>query len=172
MTDLVILVDEHDQEIGTMEKMKAHQEGILHRAFSILLFNSQGDLLLQKRSANKYHSAGLWTNTCCSHPKPNEQIQMAATRRLHEEMGIGSILKFAFKLKYKTTLDNDLIENEVDHVYIGLFDGEPAINSKEVADWKFVSLQTARNEISISPESFTYWFKLIINHPEFGRFTI
>jgi len=125
MTDHVILVDESDHELGSMEKMEAHRKGVLHRAFSVLLFNSKGEVLLQKRSASKYHSAGLWTNTCCSHPKPAENIDIAVRRRLQEEMGIDSNPEFAYKFIYKTTLDNNLTEHELDYVFIGTFDGEP-----------------------------------------------
>lgn len=164
--DLVILVDEHDRELGFMEKMEAHQKGVLHRAFSVLLFNSKGELLLQKRSATKYHSAGLWTNTCCSHPKPNEKIEEAVSRRLQEEMGISLMPEFAYKFLYKTTLDNNLIEHELDHVFVGVYDGNPQINSNEVEDCKFVALSELRQEIALHPDAYTHWFKLIIAHPE------
>src|SRR5688572_12077294 len=111
----VILVDENDKEIGTLEKIEAHRKGLLHRAFSVLLFNSKGELLLQKRSSKKYHSAGLWTNTCCSHPKPGESVKEAASRRLQEEMGVNSNPEFAYSFIYKTELENGLIEHEFDH---------------------------------------------------------
>jgi isopentenyl-diphosphate delta-isomerase len=162
----VILVDENDRETGTMEKMEAHQKGVLHRAFSILLFNSKGEILLQKRSLKKYHSGGLWTNTCCSHPLPGEGIEKAARRKLNQEMGIDLHPEFAFKFIYKTSLDHQLIEHEYDHVFTGHFDGEPEINPEEVADWKFMSVAGIRNEINQTPEHFTYWFKLIVNRPE------
>src|SRR5689334_14921661 len=126
--EYVILVDASDNELGTMDKMEAHRKGVLHRAFSILLFNSKGEILLQKRSSLKYHSAGLWTNTCCSHPKPNEPMTTAAQRRLSEEMGINASLEFLYKFQYQVQLDNGLIEHELDHVYIGLFNDEPIIN--------------------------------------------
>ena len=166
MTDHVILVDESDQELGFMEKMEAHRKGVLHRAFSVLLFNSKGEVLLQKRSAFKYHSARLWTNTCCSHPKPAENIDVAVRRRLQEEMGIDSKPEFAYKFIYKTALDNNLTEHELDYVFIGTFDGKPVINSHEVDDWKFVSLDAARQHINLHPELYTHWFKLIITHPQ------
>lgn len=166
MTDHVILVDERDQELGSMEKMEAHRKGVLHRAFSVLLFNSKGEVLLQKRSASKYHSAGLWTNTCCSHPKPNENIDIAVRRRLQEEMGIDSNPEFAYKFIYKTALDNNLTEHELDYVFIGTFDGKPVINSHEVEDWKFVSLDAARQHIKLHSDLYTHWFKLIIAHPQ------
>src|SRR5688572_18081340 len=122
--DQVVLVDSSDKEVGVMDKMEAHRKGVLHRAFSVLLFNSKGEILLQKRSAVKYHSAGLWTNTCCSHPKPNESIDTAIRRRLIEEMGIDIQSEFAYKFEYRAAFDNGLIEHELDHVYIGLFNGE------------------------------------------------
>ena len=164
--DKVVLVDEQDNELGSMEKMEAHQKGVLHRAFSVLLFNSKREVLLQKRSSNKYHSAGLWTNTCCSHPKPNERIDVAVRRRLKEEMGIDIQPEYAYKFLYKATLDNDLIEHELDHVYLGLFDGNPVINSSEVENWKFISLLEIKEDIRQNPEAYTYWFRLIVNHPE------
>jgi isopentenyl-diphosphate delta-isomerase len=162
----VVLVDEQDNELGSMEKMEAHRKGVLHRAFSVLLFNSKGEVLLQKRSSNKYHSAGLWTNTCCSHPKPTESIEVAVRRRLKEEMGIDIQPEFAYKFLYKVALENDLIEHELDHVYIGIFDNEPIINSNEVENWRFASLGKIKEEIHQNPEAYTYWFRLIVNHPE------
>jgi isopentenyl-diphosphate Delta-isomerase len=164
----VILVDETDRETGTMEKMEAHRKGVLHRAFSILLFNSRGELLLQKRSSLKYHSGGLWTNTCCSHPQPGEDIIQAANRKLKQEMGIDLYTEFAFKFIYKTSLDHQLIEHEYDYVLIGQFDGQPVINPDEVEDWKFIDMASVKREIENSPEIYTYWFKVILNHPEFS----
>ncbi len=164
----VILVDEADNETGTMEKMEAHRKGVLHRAFSILLFNSKGELLLQKRSSKKYHSGGLWTNTCCSHPNPGESIAKAANRKLKQEMGIDLYPEFAFKFIYKTSLDHQLMEHEYDYVLIGQFDGQPIINPEEVEDWKFVDIVSVKKELEANPESYTYWFKVIINHPEFN----
>jgi isopentenyl-diphosphate delta-isomerase len=123
LTTEVILVDSEDNPIGTMEKMEAHEKGLLHRAFSVLIFNSKGQMLLQKRARSKYHSGGLWTNTCCSHPAPNESVAEAAKRRLKEEMGIDAEPKFAYKFIYKTPLDQNLVEHEVDHVFTATFDG-------------------------------------------------
>lgn len=162
----VILVDEHDNELGSMEKTEAHRKGVLHRAFSVLLFNSKGELLLQKRSANKYHSAGLWTNTCCSHPKPNESIEHAVRRRLMEEMGIDTQPKYAYKFIYKANLDNNLIEHELDYVYTGLCDYQPNINVQEVESWKFASLHYVKEHMQNNPEVYTYWFRLIIMHEQ------
>jgi len=161
----IILVDEHDNAIGTMEKMEAHRRGILHRAFSVVLFNSSGELLLQRRADNKYHSGGLWTNTCCSHPLPNESINDAAQRRLKYEMGIDLKPEFAFKFIYKTSLDKSLIEHELDYVFIGTFDGKPAINTDEVSDWKFMSVSELKNDIKLYPENYTVWFRVMVDHP-------
>jgi isopentenyl-diphosphate delta-isomerase len=166
MTEKVILVDEGDNAIGTMEKMEAHRKGMLHRAFSVILFNADGEMLLQRRAAKKYHSGGLWTNTCCSHPLPNESTRDASRRRLMEEMGINLQPTFAFKFIYKTDLDHDLVEHEYDHVYIGAFDGIPVINKTEVDEWKFMNLHSLRMDIIKYPGAYTEWFKLILNNPE------
>lgn len=162
----VILVDEKDNVVGEMEKMEAHQKGILHRAFSILIFNSKGELLLQKRSVKKYHSGGLWTNACCSHPTTDEPIHDATRKRLQHEMGIELQPEFAYKFIYKTKLDRNLIEYELDYVFIGVFDGTPTINQDEVEDWKFMSISSIRQDITKKPELYSAWFKLIIDHPE------
>ena len=162
----VILVDENDNAIGTMEKLEAHKKGLLHRAFSILVFNSKGQLLLQRRSTKKYHSGGLWTNTCCSHPRPNEDIRTAVRRKLQQEMGIDVTPQFSHKFIYKVDLENNLTEHEYDYVYVGRYDGEPHINEDEVAEWRFEDLEHVRADIEKSPGDFTYWFKLIINQPE------
>jgi isopentenyl-diphosphate delta-isomerase len=160
----VLLVDENDQEIGIMEKMQAHREGLLHRAFSVLIFNSKNELLLQKRAVKKYHSGGLWTNTCCSHPRPEEQIVTAANRRLKEEMGIQAELNPLFHFIYKTELDNDMIEHELDHVLIGISDSLPNLNPEEAEDYRFISLAELNKEIKAFPDNFTVWFKIIIQH--------
>lgn len=160
--EYVILVDEHDNELGTYEKLDAHKLGLLHRAFSVLLFNDKGELLLQKRSSGKYHSAGLWTNTCCSHPRPGESIKEAARRRLREEMGIHASPSPVYSFIYKTELENGLIEHELDHVLIGMYNGTPDINRHEVDAWKFESLDTLKSDIQSNPEHYTFWFKEII----------
>jgi isopentenyl-diphosphate delta-isomerase len=165
----VILVDELDHEIGVMEKLEAHQKGVLHRAFSIFLFNSKGQLLLQKRAKNKYHSAGLWTNACCSHPLPNESVTDAAYRKLKQEMGIELQTSYVYKFIYKITLENNLVEHEYDYVLKGIYDGEPSINKEEAEDWKYVDLKELQNDIQKNPEAYTHWFKLILNHNEFTR---
>lgn len=163
----VVLVNDHDEETGVMEKMEAHRTGSLHRAFSVLLFNSRGEMLLQKRAQTKYHSSGLWTNTCCSHPRPGESLEEAARRKLRQEMGIEANPRFAFKFQYKAPLDNQLIEHEIDHVFIGQFDGEPMLNEHEAEDWKFVDLHSLKQQIHSDPQQFTPWFRLILDHPHF-----
>lgn len=160
----VILVDKDDNAVGIMEKMEAHQKGLLHRAFSILIFNAKGEMLLQKRSKKKYHSGGLWTNACCSHPYPAEAMEDAVHRKLIQEMGIDVTPRFAYTFIYKTNLDKNLIEHELDHVFIGNFNGTPTINKDEVEDWKFIDLKSLRNDIAQNPEDYTYWFKLILEH--------
>ena len=147
-----------------MEKMEAHRKGALHRAFSVLVFNSRGEILVQKRAQAKYHSAGLWTNACCSHPRPNESIQQACARRLLEEMGINAHPEFAYKFVYKITLADGLIEHEVDHVFRATYDGAPIVNPEEVEDWKFVGLVELKNDVATHPENYTYWFRLILEH--------
>ena len=159
----VILVDSHDKEIGVMEKMKAHQEGALHRAFSVLLFNSNGELLLQKRASTKYHSGGLWSNTCCSHPKPNEDNLDAVRRRLKEEIGITADPSFLYNFIYKYQFDNKLIEHELDHVYIGETDSDPIINPNEVEEWKWISWENLIKDIHTNEGKYSFWFKRIIH---------
>lgn len=161
--DEVILVDEFDNSIGTMEKMEAHRRGMLHRAFSIVVFNSKGELLLQKRALTKYHSGGLWTNTCCSHPTPAEPIMTSVQRRLRYEMGVDALPSFAFKFTYRAALDHGLTEYELDHVFTATFDGEPQVNPEEVADWKYVELGALRDDMSRSPERYTAWLKYIVD---------
>jgi isopentenyl-diphosphate Delta-isomerase len=160
----VILVNEFDEEIGISEKYLAHREGKLHRAISVFVVNSHGDLLLQRRALSKYHSGGLWTNTCCSHPRPDEHVSQAAKRRLKEEMGIENCdLKFLFSFNYKAELDNDFIENELDHVFLGYSDSMPSPDNNEVCDWKYISLENIEKDIRINPSQYTYWFKLIFD---------
>lgn len=158
----VILVNEEDQPIGQMEKMEAHQKGLLHRAFSVLIFNSSEQVLLQKRASSKYHSGGLWTNTCCSHPRPGESVLDAANRRLMEEMGMTADLTERFHFIYKTDLDNDLVEHELDHVLVGQSDDLPKLNSDEAEDFKYIDLETLKEELKSSPENYTVWFKIIM----------
>lgn len=153
----VIIVDENDQEIGKEEKMKAHQTGNLHRAFSIFVLNSNNELLIQKRAAIKYHSGNLWTNTCCSHPSPGDNIEESIHVRLQEEMGFDCELKFLFKFIYKAEFSNGLIEHELDYVYLGKYNSDPDPNPTEVGDWKWVNLEVLREEIYQNPEKYTYW---------------
>ena len=159
MATKIILVDRKDKEIGAGFKMKVHKEGKLHRAFSIFIFNSKGDLLLQKRSRKKYHSGGLWTNTCCSHPNLGETILSASHRRIKEEMGFDCDLKEIFSFIYKAKLNKGLVENEFDHVLVGKFDGNPKINKKEVSDYKWASLKFLVSDIKQHPDDYSYWLK-------------
>jgi len=159
MIDKVILVDHSDAQIGTMPKLEAHEKGLLHRAFSIFLFNSTGEMLMQQRALDKYHSAGLWSNTCCSHPLPNESTDDATRRRLKEEMGLECAMNAAFSFTYKAFFDNGLIEHEFDHVYFGITDECPIINTKEVNDWKYMSIPALLEDIHTKPELYTEWLK-------------
>ena len=157
---LVILVDKNDKAIGTEEKIKAHQDNKLHRAFSILITNSQGKILLQKRAENKYHSGSLWTNTCCSHPRPGEETETAAHRRLQEEMGFDCPLKEIFSFVYQVNFEKDnLSEHEFDHVFIGTYDKKPKPNPEEVEDFKWISPEELIADIKQNPESYSFWFK-------------
>ena len=159
--EFVVLVNEKDQEIGIIEKIEAHKNALLHRAFSVFVFNTNRELLLQQRALDKYHSGGLWTNTCCSHPRPNEQTKDAAHRRLHEEMGFDCSLEYGYNFTYKALLDNNLTEHEVDHVFWGISDEAPKINPEEVASYRYISLHALEAEIQNAPEQFTEWFKII-----------
>ncbi|MES2587452.1 MAG: isopentenyl-diphosphate Delta-isomerase [Bacteroidota bacterium] len=158
----LILVDENDHELGFMPKLEVHQKGLLHRAFSILIFNSKGEFLIQKRADGKYHSSNLWTNTCCSHPRKGEIIIDAAHRRLKEEMGFDCELNFAYKFIYKTDFENELVEHEFDHVFLGEFNENPLPNPSEVSDFKWIRLSDLRNDMQKSPEKYTFWFKKIL----------
>ncbi|MEJ1237861.1 isopentenyl-diphosphate Delta-isomerase [Chryseolinea sp. T2] len=158
----VILVDENDVAVGAMEKMEAHRRGVLHRAFSVLVFNTKGELLIQKRAQGKYHSGGLWTNTCCSHPGPSEDIIESARRRTKYEMGVDVEPVFAFKFIYQASLDHGLIEHELDHVFTATFDGTPHVNPDEVEDWKYVDLKLLRDDVKDNPERYTVWFGKIL----------
>jgi len=154
----VILVDENDKEIGTEFKIKTHREGKLHRAFSIFVFNSKGQLLLQKRSPKKYHSGGLWSNTCCSHPRPGEKTLAAAHRRLKEEMGFDCDLKEVSTLRYKVEFENELTEYEFDHIFTGKFNGEIKINKGEVEEFKWIYPDDLIADIKKNPKKYTFWF--------------
>ena len=160
----VVLVDKSGNQIGLMPKLEAHQKGILHRAFSIFLFNSKNQILLQKRSLIKYHSAGLWTNTCCSHPRDGEDIIDAGKRRLYEEMGIKTELKKEFEFTYKEALGNGFTEHEFDHVLIGNFNGNPILNKDEVEDWKWMLLEEIEKDINENQEDYTVWFVIAFDY--------
>ena len=155
----VILVNESDQQIGIEEKLKAHQLGLLHRAFSIFIFNKKKELLLQQRARTKYHSPLLWTNTCCSHPMPGESTAQAAHRRLHEELGFDCNLKESFTFLYKTEFDNGLIEHEFDHVFIGYYDQQIVPNKQEIESVKWISLENLKDDIQKNPEKYSYWLR-------------
>jgi len=157
---MVILVDPHDRQIGVEEKLKAHREGKLHRAFSVFVFNENGEMLLQQRAARKYHSGGLWTNACCSHPRPGEAVEQAAARRLREEMGFACQLRKAFHFIYKAELDGGLIEHEFDHVFVGHYDGGVSPDANEVADYRWRHIHAVTNDLKQSLEKYTVWFKL------------
>ena len=158
--DEVILVNEQDIQTGTMEKMEAHRKGVLHRAFSVFIFNSKGEMLLQQRALNKYHSGGLWTNACCSHPKPNEEVADAAARRLQEEMGFTVPLEKIFDFTYRAEFDNGLTEHEFDHVFAGEYDGLIELDKHEVMDYCYRSLDEVKKSLNEHPHKFTQWFYL------------
>ena len=163
MEEQVILVNERDEKIGLMPKLEAHQKGILHRAFSIFVFNDNNEMMLQQRALNKYHSPGLWTNTCCSHQRDGETSLEAGKRRLEEEMGFITPLNETDSIIYKTPFDNGLTEHELDHILVGKFNGIPEINQVEVASWKWMALEQIQKDIQINPDDYTAWFKIIID---------
>lgn len=156
----VILVDENDVEIGVMEKMEAHEKALLHRAFSVFLFNTQGEMLLQKRALTKYHSGGLWTNACCSHPRPGESNQDAAHRRTFEELGIRPTLREVFSFTYKADFDNGLTEHEFDHVFLGTYEGPLQPDPQEVAECCYMHMVELRQLMEKDPAQFTVWFRI------------
>ncbi len=158
----VILVDQMDNEIGQMNKLEAHEKGLLHRAISVLIFNLKGEWLLQKRASTKYHSPSLWSNTACSHPSPNEVTKMAATRRLKEEMGLEIALEHAFEFTYEVAFSNGLTEHEFDHVFIGNSDLRPELNKTEADDYKYVSTEWLTQDLGENPEMYTEWFKILV----------
>ncbi len=162
--EYVILVDEKDKEVGTMEKLQAHREGKLHRAVSVIIFNAKKEMLLQKRATVKYHSANLWSNTCCSHPRPGESNLDAAKRRLYEEMGLRCELQEMFNLTYELKLEDGLTEHEYDHVFAGISNDVPLPDPMEVSDWKYVKTEEIRKQLDEHPERFSGWFHLIFGH--------
>jgi len=159
----IILVDKDDRQVGTGEKMAVHREGKLHRAFSIFVFNSKGELMLQRRAKSKYHSGGLWTNTVCSHPREGEGLEEAAHRRLKEEMGFDCPLEEAFSFIYRVAFKNGLTENELDHVFVGRYDGEPVPDPQEADGWKWIPLEELKKDIVKNPEKYTYWLRLALD---------
>lgn len=161
MEELVVLVDKNDKEIGVMPKMEAHEKAVLHRAFSVFVFNKKGELMLQQRAAHKYHSPLLWTNTCCSHQRNGESNINAGIRRLQEEMGFTTSLEEVFSFIYKAPFDNGLTEHELDHVMVGYFDDAPNINKDEVEAYKWMPLEDVKNDIDKNPSIYTEWFKII-----------
>ncbi|QXP74194.1 isopentenyl-diphosphate Delta-isomerase [Tenacibaculum sp. AHE15PA] len=161
MKEQVILVDEQDNQIGLMEKIEAHEKALLHRAFSVFVFNDKKELMLQQRAAEKYHSPLLWTNTCCSHQREGETNLAAGKRRLQEEMGFVCELKEVFSFIYKAPFDNGLTEHEFDHVMVGDFNGGPNINAEEVASYKWMTLEAVKKDIESNPKIYTAWFKII-----------
>lgn len=172
----MILVDNNDVQTGTMEKMEAHKRGLLHRAFSIFIFSSNGEFLLQQRAPRKYHNGDLWTNTCCSHPLPGEKVLDAAYRRLSEEMGFRTELSSAFNFLYKATFDNGLTEYEFDHVFTGVYDGEIKVDTTEVSDYCYKNLKDITYSMQTHPQKYTEWFKIalpqiiIFHKKRFGKF--
>lgn len=159
--DKVILIDNADHVIGTMDKLEAHQKGLLHRAVSVFIFNREGEWLLQQRALTKYHSPGLWSNTCCTHPQPDESDRQAANRCLKEEMGLDCALREISPLLYKAEFDNGLTEHEFDHVFVGVTDSLPVINPDEAHNWKYISYDKLQIEIWLNPGKYTAWFKKI-----------
>ncbi|QCX54031.1 isopentenyl-diphosphate Delta-isomerase [Elizabethkingia sp. JS20170427COW] len=163
MEENVVLVTPDDDELGLMGKLQAHQYGLLHRAFSVFLFNDEGKMLLQQRASCKYHSPNQWTNACCSHPREGETYQNAALRRLQEELGIHCDIEEKFHFIYKADVGNQLIEHELDHVFIGTYNGELNLNPEEVAAVRWISLEDLEKEVKEQPQHFTEWFKIILN---------
>ncbi|WP_241558577.1 isopentenyl-diphosphate Delta-isomerase [Paracnuella aquatica] len=156
----VLLVNEQDEPLGTMEKMAAHEQGLLHRAFSVFVFDGAGRMLLQQRAAQKYHGGGLWTNTCCSHPYPDEAVETAARRRLQEEMGFETPLEKIFAFTYRADVENGLVEHEYDHVFAGQYDGPMELNAEEVADSRYMEMEAIEDWIIAEPAAFTSWFRI------------
>ena len=159
----VILVNEQDEPIGSSEKMEAHENGSLHRAVSVFVFNSDGELLLQKRASEKYHGGGLWTNSCCTHPREGETSEACAIRRLQEELGFEAEVEEKFSFIYKAEVENGLVENEYDHVFVGMYDGKVNPNPEEVEDYTFVELDKVVKDAELHPEKYTIWFRIIID---------
>jgi isopentenyl-diphosphate delta-isomerase len=166
MGEQVILVDEHDRELGAVEKLQAHRDGALHRAFSVFVFDAAGRLLLQRRARAKYHSGGLWSNTACGHPRPGEATAAAARRRLREEMGFDCELREAFDFIYRAELAGGLVEHEFDHVFVGRFDGAPAPDATEVEGWRRATLEELREDLRLRPDDYSFWLGVALERRE------
>lgn len=160
--EFVILVDENDNELGSMEKIEAHEKAVLHRAFSIFIFNDKGQMMLQQRALSKYHSPGLWTNTCCSHPRPGETLEVATRRRIVEEMGFSCEMEEVLDFIYKAPFDHGLTEHELDHVFMGKYNNDPVINPGEVEAWKWIELSDLLRDVEENPDKYTVWFKIAL----------
>ncbi|HYN84470.1 MAG TPA: isopentenyl-diphosphate Delta-isomerase [Pyrinomonadaceae bacterium] len=165
----LILVDARDREVGTGEKLTVHRDGALHRAFSVFVFDAAGRLLMQKRAAAKYHSAGLWSNTACGHPRPGEATERAARRRLREEMGFECGLRAAFEFVYRAELEGELVEHEYDHVFVGKHAGDPAPDPSEVEEWRWVSMDELRRGLREEPGRYSYWLKAAVESEHWAR---
>lgn len=172
MIEEVILVNTSDEVIGTMPKLEAHLQGKLHRAFSIFIFTSSGQLLLQQRAFDKYHSPGEWTNTCCSHPKPGEKTDDAAIRRLQEEMGMECKMEAVFSFRYEAEVGDGLIENEYDHVYFGTSDSLPQPNAEEVSAFRYTDMEELKADLIEHPENYTAWLKISFEQVLFHYYKI
>ena len=168
-SEIVTLVDPGDHPLGTMEKLQAHGEGRLHRAFSVFVFDRAGRVLLQRRSAAKYHSAGLWSNTCCGHPGPDEPVELAASRRLFEEMGFRTVLQPLFRFVYRAELAPGMVEHEVDHVLVGTFEGRPSPEPAEVAAWRWMEFDALRDAVAREPQNFTAWLRILLKDTDHVR---
>jgi isopentenyl-diphosphate delta-isomerase len=162
MPEFVVLVDPSDQEVGTAEKLEAHRRGLLHRAISVFLFDRDGRLLLQRRGAEKYHAAGLWSNTCCGHPRPGEPPARAAARRLEEEMGLDCPVRSLGQVRYRAAVSDDLVEHELDHVFVGRCDRDPSPDSHEVSGWEWVALDALQERLDRTPARFTPWLPILL----------
>lgn len=161
-TERLILVDAHDRELGFKDKMETHIEGVLHRAFSVFVFDNKQRLLLQRRARTKYHSGGLWSNTACGHPRPGETTIKAAQRRLREEMGFNCELRPAFQFLYRAELDGALVEHEYDHVFVGTYEGAPAPDPAEVEDWRWINVEELWRDLRAAPQRYSYWLKKVV----------
>ncbi len=158
----VVLITEQDEPIGLMEKQEAHVAGVLHRAFSVFIFNDKGELLIQQRAFEKYHTPGKWTNTCCSHPREGETYEEGASRRLQEEMGFTCPIEYQFDFIYKAYVGQGLTEHELDHVFKGVYNEEPVINPEEVAAYKWIDFDELQQDVQNNPEEYTPWFRIIL----------